>query len=327
MPGTSDANPLKATCCSPIARAPAKPSAPLSIEGTHRLAPNAIRVPGGTAFIGTNWAEIPDDGEAPFRKRKIKPFHIGATTVSNGQFAEFVQATGYVTEAENFGWSFVFWSDVPEEIGPTQAAEQVQWWRKVDGAQWDRVDGTNPAPQDHPAVHLSWNDARAYASWAGGRLPTEAEWEHAARGGLGDVRFPWGDQEPNDNAFQPCNIWQGRFPDTNTGKDGYLATAPAKSFAPNGYGLFNVAGNVWEWTADTYRVKSLKKSVKERVAHMRGFKLLKGGSFLCYRSYCYRYRIAARSGNSPDSTTSHQGFRVVWDIVPKNQNRQKGKIS
>jgi len=166
--------------------------------------------------------------------------------------------------------------------------------------------------EDHPAVHISWNDAKVYAEWAGGRLPTEAEWEHAARGGLGDVKFPWGDLEPDDHENFPCNIWQGRFPDENSGKDGYLTTAPARSFAPNGYGLYNLAGNVWEWTSDTYKVKSLKKQVKERLKHMKNYKLSKGGSFLCHKSYCFRYRIAARSGTSPDSATTHHGFRVVW---------------
>lgn len=165
---------------------------------------------------------------------------------------------------------------------------------------------------DHPVVHISWNDAQSYAKWAGGRLPTEAEWEHAARGGLGDVRFPWGDREPNDTDFLPCNIWQGDFPKTNSAKDGFVTTAPARYYEPNGYGLYNVVGNVWEWTADAYRIKSLKKHVRQRLATMKDYKLSKGGSFLCHASYCYRYRIAARSGTSPDSTTTHQGFRVVW---------------
>jgi formylglycine-generating enzyme required for sulfatase activity len=166
---------------------------------------------------------------------------------------------------------------------------------------------------DHPVVHMSWNDAKAYAAWVGGRLPTEAEWEHAARGGLGDVRFPWGDRDPNDEDFFPCNIWQGNFPDENLVLDGHAATAPALSFEPNGYGLFNMSGNIWEWTADTLRLKSLKRAARQRMKTQRGWKILKGGSFLCHRSYCYRYRIAARSYNAPDSSTSHLGFRSAWD--------------
>lgn len=161
-------------------------------------------------------------------------------------------------------------------------------------------------------MQVSWNDAKAYAAWTGGRLPSEAEWEHAARGGQGDVPFPWGSTQPNDTDSFPCNIWQGTFPHSNTAADGYEATAPARSFEPNAYGLYNLVGNVWEWTQDTYRIKSLKASVKERLKEMPGFKVSKGGSFLCHRSYCYRYRIAARSGTSPDTGTPHQGFRVVW---------------
>jgi formylglycine-generating enzyme required for sulfatase activity len=266
--------------------------------------------------MGTGSPLIKPDGEAPLRTKKLKPFRIGTTTVTNAEFAEFVTDTGYTTDAERFGWSFVFWSDVDPSIGTSQAVEGSEWWRRIDGANWRDING--PGSQeaafklDHPVVHVSWRDAQAFAEWAGGRLPTEAEWEHAARGGLGDVRFPWGNEEPNDTSHFPCNIWQGRFPQENSGADGWKTTAPAKSFEPNGFGLFNMAGNVWEWTADVYMVKSLKKNIRARLEAMRGFRVLKGGSFLCHKSYCYRYRIAARTGNSPESTTTHQGFRVVW---------------
>lgn len=275
-----------------------------------------MRIPGGKTLTGTSRPEIPDDGEDPIRNTRVKPFRIGATTVTNAQFAQFIDATGYVTEAERFGWSFVFWQQVPEGFGPTLGVKDVEWWRRVPGAYWRDINGPGTMDEvwdpDHPVVHISWNDAQAYAKWVGGRLPTEAEWEHAARGGLGDVRFPWGDLEPNDTDFQPCNIWQGRFPEVNTAKDGFLTTAPAKHYDPNGYGLYNMVGNVWEWTSEPFRIKSLKKHVRQRLDGMKGYKLSKGGSFLCHASYCYRYRIAARSGTSPDSTTTHQGFRVVW---------------
>lgn len=274
-----------------------------------------VDIPGGAAMVGTNAPQIPDDGEGPIRTVTIKPFRMAVTTVTNQEFRAFVKTTGYVTEAERYGWSFVFWSQVPENIGATRAVREVEWWRRVDGACWYTPNGPETEDDclpDHPVVHISWNDARAYAAWVGGRLPTEAEWEHAARAGQGDVRFPWGEDEPNDTDVTPCNIWQGEFPKVNTATDGFVTTAPARSFAPNPWGLYNLVGNVWEWTADPYRVRSLKRSVKERLAGMKGYKLSKGGSFLCHRSYCYRYRIAARSGTSPDSATTHHGFRVVW---------------
>lgn len=242
---------------------------------------------------------------------------IEPTVVTNAMFQKFVEETGHVTEAEDWGWSFVFYQNVSKSVMETQGVVSTEWWRRVDGAYWRLVNGPDSEDAfypDHPVVHVSWKDARAYAAWAGGRLPTEAEWEHAARGGLGDVRFPWGDQEPNDTDFQPCNIWQGSFPNTNTCKDGFGATAPARSFEPNGYGLFNMAGNVWEWTSEPFKIRSLKKTARSHASNTKGYKLTKGGSFLCHISYCYRYRIAARTGNSPESSTSHMGFRIVFDI-------------
>lgn len=279
----------------------------------------SIAIPGGVALIGTNMPLIAPDGEGPLRRKKIKPFRISATAVTNAEFSEFVADTGYVTEAEQIGWSFVFWSDIDPSIKESRSVKGTEWWRRIDGANWRDINGPGSRETawlaDHPVVQVSWSDAQAYAQWAGGRLPTEAEWEHAARGGLGDTRFPWGNEEPDDTTHFPCNIWQGRFPEENTCVNGWRTTAPAKSFGSNGYGLFNMAGNVWEWTADIYKVKSLKKEIRARLESMRGFRVLKGGSFLCHKSYCYRYRIAARSGNSPDSTTTHQGFRVVWDLA------------
>jgi formylglycine-generating enzyme required for sulfatase activity len=279
----------------------------------------ATLVPSGAAFVGTAQQQIPNDGESPLRKVKLDPFQIGKTTVTNAEFARFIAATGYVTEAEEIGWSFVFWQQVPESVGATRAVAEVQWWRVVDGANWRDINGPGTMRDayrlDHPVVQVSWRDANAFAAWAGGRLPTEAEWEHAARGGLGDVRFPWGDRDPDDASNFPCNIWQGKFPQTNLCHDGYATTAPAQSFEPNGYGLYNMVGNVWEWTGEPFKIKSLRKDVAMRLAGMKGYKLSKGGSFLCHRSYCYRYRIAARSGNSPDSATTHMGFRLVWDAA------------
>jgi len=222
--------------------------------------------------MGTNRPVIKLDGEAPQRRVKLKPFLLGQTPVSNAEFADFAEQTGYVTEAEGFGWSFVFHLQLPTTQTTLQGAAGAQWWRRVDGANWRRPAGPLGAESlpDHPAVHLSWTDAQAYCAWAGGRLPREAEWEHAARGGLGDVTYPWGDAPPDDREHLPCNIWQGDFPTQNTAADGYAFTSPARSFAPNGYGLYGMAGNVWDWTADLLRLKSLSKAGKAHAAAMRG---------------------------------------------------------
>jgi sulfatase modifying factor 1 len=276
---------------------------------------DTVLFPGGTALVGTKTAMIQEDGESPLRSKKLRDFRMSTTTVTNAQYHAFVDATGYITEAERIGWSFVFWSDVPQDYGPTEGVLGVDWWRKVNNANWRSINGLRTEAAflaDHPVVQVSYNDALAYASWVGGRLPSEAEWEHAARGGKGDVPFPWGTEEPNDLDFTPCNIWQGSFPNTNAAVDGYARTAPVQAFEPNGAGLYQMVGNVWEWTSDQYRVKSLKKQVQARLKQMKGYQLSKGGSFMCHKSYCYRYRIAARSGTSPDSAAPHQGFRIAW---------------
>ena len=304
-------------CCAPSRGGGAEPAPAVGAAAREAQSSERVTIPGGRGLIGTDRPELAIDGESPLRDTRIKPFAMDATTVTNARFRRFAQETGYVTDAERLGDSFVFVHLLPPDAPPSQAVAGVPWWRVIKGATWAEPNGPGSAQaclDDHPVVHVSWNDAQAFARWAGGRLPTEAEWEHAARGGLGDVRFPWGDQEPNDTDFFPCNIWQGRFPDTNLELDGHMGTAPARSFAPNGYGLFNMVGNVWEYTAQPFKVKSLKKSVKQVHAGKSGYKLSKGGSFLCHASYCFRYRIAARTGTSADSTTSHQGFRLVYDL-------------
>nr|BAH89546.1 hypothetical protein [uncultured bacterium] len=247
----------------------------------------------------------------------LKPFSIDATAVTIGRFERFVRDTGYVTEAERFGWSYVFFA-LMNDPDSFSALPGLEWWRKVDGATWRTPEGPESdidGRAEYPVTHVSWNDATAFASWAGGRLPTEAEWEFAAAGGLQGARFPWGNDEPDDASFQPCNIWQGSFPDRNTVADGYLGTAPVESFAPNGFGLYNMVGNTWEWTVDRFRIKSVSKAAERlnTLARKSGARVIKGGSYLCHKSYCYRYRIAARTSSTPDSTTGHMGFRLCYD--------------
>ena len=290
----------------------------LDSSAKHELeAEERVSVPGGQGLIGTGRPLLPDDGEAPLRRTRIRPFQIDAVAVTNARFRRFVENTGYLTDAESMGDSFVFFRLLPDNMPPGRAVAAAPWWRAVEGANWAEPLGpgsANDCLPDRPVVHISWNDAQAFAHWAGGRLPTEAEWEHAARGGLGDARYPWGDREPNDVDFYPCNIWQGRFPENNLALDGFAGTAPVRAFMPNGYGLYQMVGNVWEYTSQPFKSRSLRKTAKRAHAGKTGFKLLKGGSFLCHASYCHRYRIAARTGTSADSTTSHQGFRLAYDI-------------
>ncbi len=259
------------------------------------------------------------DGEGPIREVRVDPFLIDATAVTNRQFAEFVEASGYVTDAERFGWSFVFHQFVEDEEvraalkGPAAAP----WWLAAPGACWRAPEGPGSDVRerwDHPVVQVSWRDAQAYCRWAGLRLPSEAEWEYAARGGLSQKRYPWGDQLRPKRAHR-CNIWQGTFPTHNRGDDGYLGTAPADAYQPNGYGLFNVAGNVWEWCEDWF---SSAFHVEGPRANPGGppsgsAKVIRGGSYLCHKSYCNRYRVAARTANTPDSTTGNSGFRCARD--------------
>jgi len=198
---------------------------------------------------------------------------------------------------------------------------QAPWWLAVEGASWRSPCGPGSdltGIETHPAVHVSWTDAAAYAAWAGKRLPTEAEWEVSSRGGLHQARFPWGDELTAGDQYH-CNIWQGDLPRHNTGADGYLGTAPVDAYEPNGYGLYNTSGNVWEWCADwwstTWHVaESLETRQNPRGANNGAARVIRGGSYLCHRSYCNRYRVAARTSNTPDSSTGHMGFRCALDL-------------
>ena len=260
----------------------------------------------------------PEDGEGPAREVTVDAFRIDPTTVTNGQFTEFVDATGYRTEAETFGWSYVFRGLLPRAKQRNLTGRDIKvlpWWTAVEGASWAKPEGPGSNVRGrlhHPVVHVSWNDANAYCQWAGTRLPTEAEWEYASRGGLTGRRLPWGDELTPGN-YHRCNVWQGTFPEINTLDDGYLGTAPAKSFRPNGYGLYNMAGNVWEWCADWFSADwHLSHARDNPTGPPKGdHKVLKGGSYLCHDSYCNRYRVAARYANTPDSATGNAGFRCV----------------
>lgn len=276
-----------------------------------------VLLEGGAFLMGSDNATFPGDGEGPVRTVTLNPFWIDPYAVSNKQFAEFVESTGYRTEAEEFGWSYVFYQFLPRDHPPTQGVASAPWWRQVFGADWQHPEGPHSgleSRQNHPVVHVSWNDAVAYANWAGKRLPTEAEWEYAARGGLEGQTFPWGNRLVPKKKHK-CNIWQGTFPTNNTVKDGFKSTAPVDSFEPNGYGLYNSVGNTWEWCSDWFSADYHASGPRDNPAGPPAgvAKVTKGGSYLCHASYCNRYRVAARTQNTPDSSTGHMGFRLVKD--------------
>jgi formylglycine-generating enzyme required for sulfatase activity len=265
--------------------------------------------------------------------------------VTNAQFMEFVKSSGYITTAERpptmdeimsqlppgtpqpdssvlVAGSLVFKSTDLKDV----SSDITQWWFWVPGANWRQPDGPGTniiGKEQHPVVHVSWDDAVAYATWAGKRLPTEAEWEYAARGGLTDKKFVWGDQEP-EGKKQHANIWHGSFPDSNSADDGYIYTAPVKSYPPNGYGIYDMAGNVWEWCSDWYDNEYFASLAGKVTVDPQGSdhsydreepyakkRIQKGGSFLCHVSYCERYRPSARQASTHDSGMSHVGFRCV----------------
>ena len=284
-----------------------------------------VRVDGGSFEMGGDDADaFVEDGEGPVRTVQLSPFLFDATAVTNRKFATFVKATGYVTDAEQFGWSYVFHMFV----GPEQRANLIDgqvpeapWWLAVRGASWRNPEGPGSGigtrPQ-HPVVHVSWRDATAYAAWAGKRLPTEAEWEMAARGGLDRARYPWGDELTPKGRWR-CNIWQGRFPSHNAAEDGHIGTAAVQSYPPNGFGIYEASGNVWEWCRDywstTWHADERSGTRLDPTGPPDGdSRVTRGGSYLCHDSYCNRYRVAARTHNTPDSSTGNIGFRCAADM-------------
>ena len=291
-----------------------------------------VHLPGGEFLMGTDDVNgFPADGEGPVRRVFLDAFLMDRTPVTNEAFARFVAATGYKTEAERFGWSFVFEGDLPEGLQSSEAVVGVEWWRRINGACWNHPEGPDTSVierANHPIVQVSWNDAAEYAAWAGKRLPTEAEWEYAARGGLEQQLYPWGnDLTPGGRHL--CNIWQGNFPYRNTAEDGYASACPVDVFPPNSFGLLSMTGNTWEWCADWFSAEYHVHATRVNpVGPPAGTaRVLKGGSYLCHQSYCNRYRVAARSFNTPDSGTTNMSFRCVRDVLVQMIGRNKHALS
>jgi len=294
---------------------------------------NMVYIPGGSFRMGSESSDFVE--EKAIDDVKVDSFCMDIHEITNAEFAKFVQETGYVTIADR-PLSKEQFPDLPDEQRkpgslvfqpPEEGIQQVgylSWWHWVTGANWQHPYGAESdilGKENHPVVHISYLDAIAYAKWAGKELPTEAEWEYAARGGLENKKYIWGDEYSETKA----NTWQGLFPFYNTKADGYLGTAPVASFPPNNYGLYDMAGNVWEWTQDFYQVerddmahKSNPKGPKIGYDPKKpgefGSHVIKGGSHLCARNYCSRYRPAARESQSPDTGTTHIGFRLVKRI-------------
>lgn len=277
-----------------------------------------IELPGGPFRMGCDRGEgFPEDGEGPSREVVLSPFAIAATTVTNAEFRDFVRATGHVTEAEAAGISHVFWLQVDPERRRRvrRVARDLPWWLPIEDACWQRPQGPGSGIDDrldHPVVHVAWHDAVAYCRWAGVRLPTEAEWEYAARGGLAGRRFPWGDDDVDAGDALPAQVWRGEFPGRPAA--GWTPQPlPVRALPPNGFGLHHAVGNVWQWCDDwfspTYHADTAATDPRQQ--RITGRRTQRGGSFLCHPSYCHRYRVAGRHGHAPDTTTSHCGFRVA----------------
>ena len=312
------------------------------MSAKHAPTSNMARIPGGEFLMGSN-AHYPE--EAPAHRVSVGAFWMDEHTVTNKEFRRFVDATGYVTLAEKPANADDYPGAQPEMLapssvmfrkaaGPVDLRNPYNWWTYVAGADWRHPRGAGSSLQglwDHPVVHVAYEDAEAYAKWAGKELPTEAEWEFAARGGLEGAEFCWGD-ELMPGGKPHANTWQGEFPWQNELADGFEWTAPVGSFPPNGYGLYDMAGNVWEWTTDWYQEHSKIDSPCCTITNPRGGerdqsfdprtpgvkiprRVMKGGSYLCAPNYCRRYRPAARMAQGIDTSTCHLGFRCIVRIA------------
>ena len=320
--------------------------------------PDMVWVPGSEFTMGSDAAEALSH-EHPAHRVRVDGFWMDETDVTNAQFRAFVEGTGYVTTAEKtptaediLRYARPGTPPPPREAlvpgslvfappnHPVGLRDASQWWKWTPGADWRHPLGPGSSivgMDNHPVVHVSWFDAEAYAKWAGKRLPTEAEWEFAARGGLDGKKYVWGDEAFDEDRPQ-CNNFQGHFPDENTVKDGYARTSPVKAFAPNGYGLYDMAGNVWQWTADWYLPDTYARHAGQEVivnpagpAHSFDprqrppERVQRGGSFLCCVGYCFNYRPSARMGCTPDTGMSHVGFRCVTTPVLWDRRSEKGR--
>jgi len=279
-----------------------------------------VELHGGEFAMGADDGLYPADGESPIRSVTLDAFRIASTAVTNAEYALFVEATGYKTLAERQGYSHVFHQQLADSDQHSPASHQTPWWRTVAGACWHNVSGkadyrSAVELSDYPVVHICFEDAVAYCLWARLRLPTEAQWEYAARGGLESRVYPWGDALISDG-YHHCNIWQGEFPQHNRADDGYPDTCPVRSFEPNAFGLYNMVGNVWEWTADRFTRLHSPAPQRNPVGPLNGNnRVTRGGSFLCHSSYCHRYRNSSRQSTDPAASASNIGFRVA-DTIP-----------
>ncbi len=333
--------PAKCSCENIPDRFAASNSKLAQVSDTHQ---GMTKIPGGIFMMGGDNSQARQD-ELPKHEVEISAFWLDQHEVTNADFQKFVQATHYVTTAEKKpDWELLKKQLPPGTPKPDDsklvAASLVftppdhavdlnnpaLWWSWTPGADWQHPKGPKSdiaQLANHPVVQVSWDDANAYCQWRGKRLPTEAEWEWAARGGLSDHIYPWGN-EPIDAGKVKANTWQGEFPYKNTLRDGYYYTAPVKSYAPNGYGLYDMAGNVWEWVSDWYDAHYYEASGKNTSINPKGpvksydpveptmqKKALRGGSYLCNESYCSGYRVAARMKTSPDTSMEHVGFRCA----------------
>lgn len=323
------------SCCGPSRSTASRPeevadaSAPPTAKSGRSFEPRMVAVPAGAFTMGTDDPRgYAEDGEGPAHRVELNAFRIGAYAVTNAEFGAFVDATGHRTTAERFGNSFVFGGLLPHDFPPTRGVAATPWWREVEGASWRHPEGPGSAihdRHDHPVVHVSWLDALAYCSWTGTRLPTEAEWERAARGLREGVHYPWGEtREPE--GVHLMNVFQGTFPHHDTGADGWIGTCPVGTFPANGLGLHEVTGNVWEWCSDWFDPVFYQRSpLHDPQGPPQGLgRVMRGGSYLCHDSYCWRYRVDARSSNQPDSTTGNLGFRVVAQSPSQGDARADG---